>query len=243
MAKDPQQSLGGDILASDFDWFGTATGGTAYAVSMDGVGTAYNEGRLIAFAAGSANVGTATLSVNSIGAKNIKIWGASGLQNPHSGEIAAGQIVVVTYDATNDCFIMVSPPAEIDPTQSASVSVSGSGTSFTQDDTGVITVTLQRAARVLLQFAGVETPRSANSQAQSFNVIFNVDNAGTLITGYSESDNLTSNYNNSPNASCSVMTALLAAGTHTFRMRVTGSSSSSMSRGISGTLYASVLKG
>lgn len=114
MAKDPQQSSGENILATDFDWFGVATGGTAYAVSMDGVGTAYNAGRLLAFQTGSASVGTATLNINSIGVKNIKVFGQGGLRNLTGTELGVNQVVVVTYDATNDCFVMISQGVGVD---------------------------------------------------------------------------------------------------------------------------------
>lgn len=120
---------------------------------------------------------------------------------------------------------------------SVSPSVSGSGTSFTtDDDSNVLTLVLPRACRVALFFSGQETSRASNAQVQNFTVSFNIDNDTTIITGYSTG--VQTQNNTDMNASCSAVTALLSAGSHTFRMRVAGSSSSSMNRGISGILYA-----
>lgn len=129
----------------------------------------------------------------------------------------------------------------LDPiSSSSSVSVSGSGTSYTTDDSTVMTLVLPRPCRVLLNFSGQEGTIFPNAQNQSFTVSFNIDSAATIITGYSVSYQV-DGFGKSLASSCSTVTALLAAGSHTFNMRVSGSSISSMSRGISGTLYATCL--
>lgn len=215
-----------------------AVGTDAYAITLVPAITAYKDGLTLRFKAGTANTGAATLAVNGLTATTIKKAYNSDLV---TGDILAGQIVTVTYDATNSVFQLLSDTAAsagfsqaIDG--SSAVSVSSSGTSFTTDDSGVVTLVLPKAQKVMLLFSGYETSRSSNAQTQTFDVRFNVDAGTTIIVGYSTSVQTQSNTD--MNASCSAVTASLTAGSHTFRMRIVGSSSSSMSRGITGILYA-----
>ncbi len=86
------QSLSDIIFAVD--------GGSTddYAISVDPAPSAYVEGNLFLFKANTANTGACTLNVNGLGAKALKI---NKDQDPPSGYIKAGSIVVVVYNGTN----------------------------------------------------------------------------------------------------------------------------------------------
>ena len=53
---------------------------------------------MVAFKANTANTGACTLNLNSLGAKAIKV---DGNVDPATGDIQAGQVVLVIYDGTN----------------------------------------------------------------------------------------------------------------------------------------------
>jgi hypothetical protein len=65
------------------------------------------DGKEYSFKANTTNTGAATLQVNSAAAKSIRKNYNSVLSD---GDIVAGQIIVVRYDAANDFFQMLTPP-------------------------------------------------------------------------------------------------------------------------------------
>lgn len=86
---------------------GDAAGSSnAYTLSVTSNITAYVAGQKFYFKANHENSGTATLNVNSLGAKTIKK--VDGATNLASADIKNGQYVLVIYDGTN--FQMLSPP-------------------------------------------------------------------------------------------------------------------------------------
>jgi hypothetical protein len=95
-------------LSLDADIFAAA--GKKYAVGhfIYQAPAAYVEGQEFAFKAANANTGASTLDVNGLGAKSIKKNGTDDLV---SGDIKAGQMVVVRYDGVN--FQFVSPPNRV----------------------------------------------------------------------------------------------------------------------------------
>lgn len=70
--------------------------------------SAYAQGHVFVFEAGGTNTGAATLNVDSVGAKAIKKRYNADLA---AGDIVAGQIVMVAYEATADNFQLLSPVA------------------------------------------------------------------------------------------------------------------------------------
>lgn len=76
-----------------------------YAVSMTPACTAYVKGMQIVFQADVANTWACTINVNSLGAKSIKLidW-----NDPSDWQIAANQLVELTYDWTN--FVYIATP-------------------------------------------------------------------------------------------------------------------------------------
>lgn len=77
----------------------------SYVVSIQGI-TAYVTGLIITFKANTVNSLDCTVNVNSLGAKALKI---KYDQDPASGYIKAGSIVMAVYDGTN--FQMIQPSA------------------------------------------------------------------------------------------------------------------------------------
>lgn len=76
-----------------------------YVITLSPVPTGYFTGMVVVFTANTANTGAATLNVNALGAKTIKKNHDKDLE---TGDIEAGQVVIVIYDGTN--FQMISAP-------------------------------------------------------------------------------------------------------------------------------------
>ena len=104
------------IYAAD----GGVTG--AYAITLNPVPAAYVTGMMLNFKANTANTGTASLNVNTLGAKTIL---KAHDQTLATGDIEAGQIVTVVYDGTN--FQMQSQTAIDLPTGAANTVLQGQG--------------------------------------------------------------------------------------------------------------------
>lgn len=87
--------------------FGGAT--DAYTATYSPVLAAYVSGERYSFVANADNTGTATLNINSLGAKTIKKVTSSGKVALAAGDIKSTQPVTVEYDGTD--MIMVTPIA------------------------------------------------------------------------------------------------------------------------------------
>lgn len=80
------------------DYAADAGASDAYAITITPAITAYATGQVFAFKANTANTGAATLAVSGLAAKTIK---KNATEDLATGDIAAGQIVIVIYDGTN----------------------------------------------------------------------------------------------------------------------------------------------
>jgi len=82
-----------------YRWGGTS-GGTANALTLTPTQTftSYQIGVTFAFISSNTNTGAATVNINSLGAKSIVRQSAVALGN---GEIATGNVYLITYDGTN----------------------------------------------------------------------------------------------------------------------------------------------
>jgi hypothetical protein len=89
-----------DIIRGKFynDYAASATGNDAYAITISPAITAYAAGQVFTFKADVANTAAATLNVSGLGAKTIKKQGNRDLA---TGDIIAGQMVMVEYDGTD----------------------------------------------------------------------------------------------------------------------------------------------
>lgn len=68
---------------------------------------AYYNGQRFAFIANTTNTGSATLNVNSLGAKTIKKDVFGTLTNLSASDMVSGMFVEVAYNTSNDCFVWV----------------------------------------------------------------------------------------------------------------------------------------
>lgn len=84
-----------------YDYAADAGGTDAYAITVAPIPTAYVTGQVFRFKANTANTGTATLNVNSLGALTLKKPSASGYTNLETGDILANQLVEVMYNGTD----------------------------------------------------------------------------------------------------------------------------------------------
>lgn len=97
------------LRARRYHSFASSSGGTdAYAITISPVITAYTDGDVFVFEADVANTGAATLNVSAVGAKTIKKYGNVDLV---TGDIKAGSIVMVIYDADSDTMMLQTPTA------------------------------------------------------------------------------------------------------------------------------------
>lgn len=139
---------------------GTPSGGTdAYTFTVSPTITAYSDGQVFTFEADVANTGAATLNVSSVGAKTIKKNKSSDLE---TGDIVAGQYIMVQYDSGDDTFQMLSPVS--------GTSVTGTNGVLTQaNDTTTDTIThgLGRTPKIIrVSFFG-QTVNSISSNINS----------------------------------------------------------------------------
>lgn len=84
----------------------SATGNDTYAVTLSPVPAGYVNGMVVRFKPDTANTGTASLNVNTLGAITIVKFNAEALE---TGDILANQIVTVVYNSTGTVFQMVNP--------------------------------------------------------------------------------------------------------------------------------------
>jgi hypothetical protein len=135
--------------------YGADSGSTnAYAITLSPAPGSYTAGQNFIVKAASTNTGSATLNVNSLGAKTIKKL--DGATNLASGDIVSGQIFVVEYDGTN--FQLVSPvanasgggggiPTNFTAGSSSTSSVSPAPSSFTDINAMSLTITGSASVR------------------------------------------------------------------------------------------------
>lgn len=100
------------INVTDAERYAVDAGSTdAYAITLSPVPAAYAAGMMVSFKANTTSAGAATINVNSLGVKNIKVVRTTGKSDPHDGELVSGMIYQIMYDGTD--FVLVSPSALI----------------------------------------------------------------------------------------------------------------------------------
>lgn len=105
------------------DYAADSVGTDSYAITVTPAVTAYAEGQIFTFKAGTANTGPATLNVSGLGAKTIKKNVSSDLE---TGDILQNQIVMVEYDASGNFQIL--SISSIAPAKTDVQSFTGNGT-------------------------------------------------------------------------------------------------------------------
>ena len=123
-------------LQNNSETYAVTTGSSnAYIAAYSPVPTAYAAGQRFSFTANFTNSATATLNVNSLGAKTIKKLDSA--TNLASGDIVSGQTVVVEYDGTN--MVLLSPIGQNPTNVNQSVLTSHSISTSTNTDTAFTT--------------------------------------------------------------------------------------------------------
>lgn len=96
-------------IAREWSWRNptlTTTGSAnAYVLTYSVAPAAYYNGQTFSFKTNFANTGTATLNVNSLGAKTIKKDVSGTLTALSSGDIASGAFISVAYNSSDDSFV------------------------------------------------------------------------------------------------------------------------------------------
>lgn len=87
-----------DLVSDTYNFAADAEASDSYVITLNPAPSAYVTGMMITFTANTANTGAATLNANGFGAKTIKKLHDQDLI---TGDIEAGQVVVVVYDGTN----------------------------------------------------------------------------------------------------------------------------------------------
>ena len=80
--------------------YATASGTNALTASMRVAPSGYIAGAIYIIKVGSNNTGSATLNLNSLGAKTLKKYSSGVLSNLQSGDLISGMMIQVLYDGT-----------------------------------------------------------------------------------------------------------------------------------------------
>lgn len=162
---------------------GTASGTNTYTVALSPALDAYRTGQTFEILFTNANTGAATLNINSLGAKSIKKNVSTALV---TGDIAAGQILSLSYDGTNFQIIGGSI-AQASPTQAGVAKLFtdfGAGTDGAIDQ-NTATRKAQDSSAITGTAGGTDTytlsltpALDAYRSGQTFEVIFTNANTG-----------------------------------------------------------------
>lgn len=140
-------------LQKSVEQYAVSTGSAnAYIVALSPIPTSYAAGMPVKFTSNFANTGSATVNVNSLGAKTIKKL--DGATNLVSGDIANGQTVTLIYDGTN--FVMQNPPVNT-YTYVSAVTTTGSITTTQNIDTAFTTGFTPKIIQVYFSIGGVNS--------------------------------------------------------------------------------------
>jgi len=111
-------------VTREWNWrsYTLTAGGTSDAktLTFSVAPAAYYNGQRFAFIANTTNTTTATLNVNSLGAKTIKKDVSGTLTNLTASEMVSGMFIEVAYNTVNDCFVWLNRGIDAFPAGSAS---------------------------------------------------------------------------------------------------------------------------
>lgn len=220
------------------DYLVDASGTDSYAITPSPAITAYGSGQLFVFKAGTSNTGTASLNVSALGAKTIVRSDGTALE---TGDIIAGQIVIVVYDAVTG-FMQLQhrnelPPGIFGTGSDGAVTLDGS-TAYAGFSTGpsanVYTLTRDVQSTTFVINTGV----TLNTAGYRIFATVSISGAGTI-------QNNGNNGSNGSNGASSTNGAAGAGGTVTtgYFSNVAGSAggSGNKTNGVAGTSSTSGL--
>lgn len=100
-----------DVQDNTLQWGGTSGGSSnAYTLTLSPTIAAYVDGQTYWFQANHSSTGAATINIDSVGAKDIKLPGGGAVA---TDDIVSGQEYGVIYDDGADDFFLVNPSASI----------------------------------------------------------------------------------------------------------------------------------
>lgn len=112
-------------VTREWNWrsYTLTAGGTADAkiLTFSVAPAAYYNGQRFAFIANTTNTTSATLNVNSLGAKTIKKDVSGTLTNLSASDMVSGVFVEVAYNTANDCFVWVNRGIDAFPAGTAAL--------------------------------------------------------------------------------------------------------------------------
>lgn len=118
VAKQQVSQSGAEIYGAD------AGANDTYTATLSPAPTAYASGQVYRIYCNTANTGAATLNINALGAKDIRKNGSAALE---TGDILAGQVIEVVYEAGAGYFQLISPVATMPKVYVGTFSLSASG--------------------------------------------------------------------------------------------------------------------
>lgn len=152
----------------------------AYSVTAAQTIASYSTGQVFGWIASFANTATATVTVDSVGAKEIVKRHDQGLSE---GDIEAGQFVLIAYEASTDRFQMLTPAARPDRFESAEQTITAAGALTLAHSLGVTPdrfaaylvnqtaeIGYQPGAPVWISIGGAGTNRGMAVTADAFNI-------------------------------------------------------------------------
>lgn len=167
----------------EWNWrsYTLTAGGSADAktLSYSVAPAAYYNGQRFAFIANTTNTTSATLNVNSLGAKTIKKDVSGTLTNLLASDMVSGMFVEVAYNTANDCFVWVN--------QNPSITGSANTWSAVQTFTAspVISVTDNTNAALRVTQLGTGLALRIEDEANPDSTPFVVDASGNVGIGTS----------------------------------------------------------
>ena len=163
--------------------------------------SAYAQGTLFAFEQGVTNTGAVTINVDSIGAKDIKKFKTVSLV---AGDLVAGGIYVIAYEATAGNFQLISPTAQIPSTQTGTETLTNktltspvintgvSGSAFLDEDNMASDSATKLASQQSIK-AYADGLKSTSETLSNKTLTSPVLNTGISGTAFLDEDNMSSN--------------------------------------------------
>lgn len=173
-------------VTREWNWRGytLTAGGTAdaktltYAVAP----AAYYNGQRFAFIANTTNTGSATLNINSLGAKVIREDASGTLVNLSAGDMDAGTYVEVAYNAANDCFVWVNQKAlKLDASGNALHTGAGK-LGYGTGTGGLVIQSTSKTTAVTINKTNGAIQMSASALAANSSATFTVNNSTVAAT-------------------------------------------------------------
>ena len=159
-AATTQYASAAQVISSSLTYLGSVSGTDTITASATIAPAAYAAGQSFRFIVGTTNTGAATLNVNSLGAKDVKKRGSTGLVALVAGDLVAGHITEVVYDGTQFQLIGALPHTEGAAVASDATVVLDTATGDFVHITGTTTitaVTLAQGRQAVAVFDGALT--------------------------------------------------------------------------------------